>query len=56
MYLSASRNFLCEECLKKGIDEAAVLVDHIKRIADGGNKLSWENYNHFVCNVMIRFI
>ena len=34
---------LCEACLRKGIDEPAVQVDHIKAISFGGDPLNMEN-------------
>ena len=34
---------LCEECLLKGINTAATMVDHIIEIADGGARLDESN-------------
>ncbi len=38
-----SRNPLCEECLRIGVTEPAKHVDHIKSIANGGEKLCMSN-------------
>ncbi|WP_288297318.1 HNH endonuclease signature motif containing protein [uncultured Pyramidobacter sp.] len=34
---------LCEECLREGRTEPAVIVDHVKEIADGGDPYDWDN-------------
>ncbi|MDY3213415.1 HNH endonuclease [Pyramidobacter sp.] len=34
---------LCEECLREGRTEPAVIVDHVEEIADGGDPYDWDN-------------
>jgi len=34
---------LCEECLREGRTEPAVIVDHVKEIVDGGAPYDWDN-------------
>ena len=38
-----ARHPLCAECLKKGFVTAAVIVDHIVPIADGGAEMDEKN-------------
>ena len=43
---------LCEDCLERGLTEAAQMVHHIKPIRDGGAKTAWRNLRSecFACH------